>query len=134
MKAYLINPFEKSITEVEHNGDYKQIYTFIDCDTFDVVRMDDGDGIYVDDEGLLKSGQQFFALPSLRPDAAFAGKGLVLGCDDQGDSTSPKITLDELAKLVQFPTLGDILWTCSRTPHETRHHAPATSTAGCRCQ
>jgi hypothetical protein len=107
MKAWLINPFDRTITEVEHNGDYRHIYTLIDCDTFDCVRFsDNGDAIYVDDEGLLKdlSKQQFFALPSIFPESAYAGKGLVLGVDGAGDTVAPDTSLDEMKKLVVFMT------------------------------
>jgi hypothetical protein len=111
MKAFLINPFEKSITEVEHNGDYKEIYKLCDYDTFTVVPLEDNDSIFVDDEGLLKTIPEngFFAVPSLHDYQAFVGKGLVLGCDDNGDSTAPKISLDELKKIVTFPSIEDVL-------------------------
>jgi hypothetical protein len=111
MKAWLINPFDKTITEVEHNGDYRHIYTLIDCDTFDCVRFsDNGDAIYVDDEGLLKDleKQAFFALPSIYPDSAYAGNGLVLGVDGEGSTVAPETSLEEMKKLVTWATLDDL--------------------------
>ena len=41
MKAILIDPFDESVSEVEYNGDYKEIYNLADCRTFDVVSLDD---------------------------------------------------------------------------------------------
>jgi hypothetical protein len=111
MKAFLIDPIAKTITEVEHDlgSDHfdalKDIYRHIGCDLVDVVRLQDGDGIYVDDEGLLKSPSpdSFWAMPELYgEEAAWTGKGLVLGSDAKGDSTEPKITLDELKRIVVF--------------------------------
>lgn len=111
MKAFLINPFEKSITEVEHNGDYREIYKLCDYQTFDVVRLEEGDGIYVDDEGLLKTiaADSFFSLPATHPHQAYVGKALVLGCDEEGNSTSPKISLEELKARVRFPSIENVL-------------------------
>jgi hypothetical protein len=110
MKAFLIDPIAKTITEVEHktegeDGGLHDIYRHIGCDLVDVVRLQDGDGIYVDDEGLLKSPSpdSFWAMPELYgEEAAWTGKGLVLGSDAKGDSTEPKITLDELKRIVVF--------------------------------
>lgn len=119
MKAFLINPLEKTITEVDHNRvsdtekSLKDIYRLLDCDLIDVVRLNTvGDGIYVDDEGLLKSPSRdsFWAMPELYgEETAWTGKGLVLGSDEKGDSTAPKITLDELKRIVVFLTPDQLL-------------------------
>jgi len=50
MRTLLIDPKEKTITEHEHNGDWKTIAPTIDAYNFDVIFTDYGD-IYVDDEG-----------------------------------------------------------------------------------
>lgn len=100
MNAYLIDPFARTITEVEHNGDYREIYKFINASTFDVARLDDGDGMYIDDEGLFKDEQAFFLHKGYGQ--PLAGKALVLGCDDEGNSTSPRCTLKDLQQQVQF--------------------------------
>ena len=92
MRAILINPIDHTVTEVEHNGDYRQIYEFIDARLFDVARINEhGDGIYVDDEGLFNSVDLFHLQGYPEP---LAGKGLVLGCDEEGNSTAPTVTAD----------------------------------------
>lgn len=102
MKAILIDPFTRSITEVEYSGNYQQIYDLIDAECFDVARINKhGDGIFVDDEGLLHDKEQCFFLHEDYP-MPLAGKGLVLGCDDEGESVSPHTTLDELRLKVTF--------------------------------
>lgn len=113
MKAFLIDPFEMKVTEVEHNGDFHQIYEFIDARTFDVVRIPYNDSIYIDDDGLYKSNQRFF----IHKDYGYplAGKALVLGTDGHtGDSTDSKTTLEELKSKVQFGdpinVMGRIMW------------------------
>lgn len=98
--AYLIDPTECTVTPVTYNGDYKQISKHLGCDYFDVVRISDNDAIFVDDEGLLKDGQHFFAHPDY-PDP-LAGRGLVLGTDDEGESVSPKVTLERLRSQIRW--------------------------------
>jgi hypothetical protein len=117
VKAFLIDPIAKTITEVVHNRGNSgrdalhDIYMHIGCTCVDAVRMDDGDTIYVDDEGLLKqpNPNSFWALPELYAEqACWTGKGLVLGSDGQGDTIEPKVTLDELKRMVRFLEPGDL--------------------------
>lgn len=115
MRAYLIDPWTRTISGVDHTGDYREIYKFLDgrktlgkawphdVDNFDIVRLDRGDGIYVDGEGLLKDG----------PAATFkvgewelVGRGLVLGCDDEGNSTKPLLPLHHLRGMVEWGRTG----------------------------
>ena len=108
MRAILIDPFARTITEVEHNGDYREIYKLLSHETmpvdcFDCVRLDDGDAIYVDDEGLLKPCKAFFVLHTPHGmNGPYAGKGLVLGSDDEGESASAKMPLSKLQDAIQF--------------------------------
>lgn len=100
MRTILIDPVERSFTEVDYNGDYKSIYTHIECDTFDIAYSEIGD-VYVDDEGLLKAGQKFFWIEGMPQ--PLAGRGLVFGpVDEEGDSTEATISIDELEKKVRF--------------------------------
>tara|TARA_R100000149_G_C5830902_1_gene106519 strand:+ start:426 stop:755 length:330 start_codon:yes stop_codon:yes gene_type:complete len=102
MKAFLIDPKNQSITEVDYdNSDYKNIYKLIDCGTFTTVDINkEGDCIYVDDEGLLYIDiKHMFTLDGNR-NTSYAGKGLVLGTDSDGESCEPIITLDELKERV----------------------------------
>lgn len=101
MKAFLIDPFERAITEVEYSGNYRDIYTLCQYDTFDVVTFNKHlDGVFVDDEGLFKPDQAFFSIADYPQ--PLAGRGLVLGCDEEGASVAPTVTLEELEELVTF--------------------------------
>ena len=105
MRSILIDPFTRTITEVEYTGNYKQIYDLIDCETYDVARINEhGDGIFVDDEGLFKEGEQrFFLYEDYHQ--PLAGKGLILGCDmDTGESVATTLTLAEVIDKVEFVT------------------------------
>ena len=103
MKAYLIDPTAQTVDEVEYDGNYKSIYRFIDCGTFDCARFNEhGDGVFIDDEGLINGEQQQFFMIKGYPQP-LAGKGLVLGCDmNTGESADPHVTLEWLRENVVF--------------------------------
>lgn len=98
--GFLIRPQERDIIPVLHNADdYKEIYKHIDCDCFDVVRIDDaGNVIFVDDEGLLKDQRHYFHIG----DTTLTGKGLVLGTNAEGDTVSTTLTLGQLQDMISF--------------------------------
>lgn len=102
MRAYLIDPFAKQVTEVEYTGHYKNINEHIKADIFCVVGLDDGDSVFIDDEGLLcdQEEQEYFWVGDYPQ--MLAGRGLVLGTDDEGESVSPKCSLDWLQENVRF--------------------------------
>lgn len=111
--GYLINPFDRTVTEVPYNGDYNQIYQHIECDTFDVARVNEhGDGIFVDDEGLFREEQRFFWIDSYPQ--PLAGRGLYMGCDNEGETVSPYATLDEVKAAIKWVTPirinGQVRW------------------------
>jgi hypothetical protein len=62
--------------------------------------MHNNDTLYCDDEGLLKNPENFFLLDSYQQ--PIAGNGLILGCDDEGDSVDVSMSLDELSNKVTF--------------------------------
>jgi hypothetical protein len=94
--GYLIDPFAKTVTEVGYSGDFRQIYSLIECETFDVARVNKhGDSIFIDDEGLIVEKPQAFFWFDGYPQP-LAGKGLLLGSDSDGESVSPHVTLQEV--------------------------------------
>ena len=121
MKAILIDPMFETVQEVEYSGDYKDIYKLIGFQNvymndkklmsgyppraFDVVRIPVGfDGIYVDDEGLL-APLQFrweYRYNRMHPPIQLVNKGLVLGCDDEGDSISPDSTVESIRRSITW--------------------------------
>ena len=104
MKAYLIDPFEKSITEVDYSGNYQDLSAICGYDTFAVATFnDEGDGVFVDDEGLFKPDQKFFIIGSYPQ--PLAGRGLVLGVDGEGASVSPTVDRSWLDGHVRFVEL-----------------------------
>lgn len=101
MRAILIDPFKQSITDVEYSGDYHDIYKLIGCETFTIAPITHrGDAIFVDDEGLFKPDQAFFKHDGYPQ--PLAGKGLILGCDEDGETVEPTVTLEEMKAATQF--------------------------------
>lgn len=101
MIGYLISPLDGTVQRVTVRN-YKDIYKWIDADCFDVARFAaNGDGCFVDDNGLLVSRppDDFFTLPDYPQ--PLAGKGLVLGVDDAGESISPKTDWLEFVQQVR---------------------------------
>ncbi len=97
MRGILINPFDQTIKEVVYTGDYREVYSLIDCSTFDIVRVSDADDMFIDDEGLLKDNR-YFSWSGRN----FAGKGLILGHDDEGETIATTYDLQEVVDRVEW--------------------------------
>jgi hypothetical protein len=94
--GFLIDPCGCAITPYSYNGDWRTIAPAIRIGSspFTVVTFEQGDTIFIDDEGLLKPLEWFFAFKGARQ--PFAGMGLVLGSNGDGDTVSARITLEAL--------------------------------------
>ena len=102
MRAYLIDPFARTITEVDYDGNYRSIYPLIEAECFEAVSFGEkDDAVFVNEEGLINGKpQEYFQIKGTP--TPLAGKGLVLGCDAEGDSCSPTIMLEALTALVEW--------------------------------
>jgi hypothetical protein len=98
--GFLIDPAARSIRPWLYDGDWKSIALAIRIgeSPFTLVQIDDGDIIYVDDEGLLKPLDWFFAIKGGHQ--PFAGCGLVLGTNTAGEVVSARITVEDLKRRV----------------------------------
>jgi hypothetical protein len=106
MKALLIDSKNKVVKQIEIGEHFTEISKAIDCDVFAAPHiLENEDTMYCDDEGLLKNPQHFFLLDTYPQ--PIAGNGLILGCDDEGDSIDVKTTLDELISRVTFMNIDD---------------------------
>ena len=106
MKAILIDVIKQEVKEVEHDDTLKSIYNLVDCGTFDVVRIDAVNSIYVDDEGLFVEDQLYFNYKGTTDSVSLAGNGLILGVDDEGETISPTLMLEEVEQAVTFLPKG----------------------------
>lgn len=100
MEAILIDPYTQTIEAIEYSGDWRDIKTLLGCELFTTVYTEMADTIYVDDEGLYVENQRFFKLKGYPQ--PLAGRGLVLGTTDDGDSTDCVMSLEDIQDIVEF--------------------------------
>jgi len=106
MKAILIDPHAETIAEVVYDGDWRSIGRWIDADTFDCVYIDNHDTAYVDDEGLFRDRQKFFYINGWPH--PLAGKALILGDGEDGNSTDAHTSVDHFRGQVKFMDLQTV--------------------------
>jgi hypothetical protein len=87
--GYLIDPAANRVRPVEFDT-LDSIYNLLECRCFGVVVLDNGDAIYIDDEGLLRQPEWYFRHSAYRTDGFLAGKGLIVGPTDDNGYTSSK--------------------------------------------
>lgn len=101
MRAILIDPFTRSISEVDTDASLDETYALLGIDTLTVVKYDPDNALFLDDEGLLKDKetQEYFWLKGcVQP---FAGRGLLIG-DDYGDNRATDLDVAEVRENVRF--------------------------------
>jgi hypothetical protein len=110
MRAILIDTNNKTIKEVEIEGDLASWYKLIKCDVVEIaVRMDNGDMILVDEEGLWKVPTSFFTFDYAEyTNYPFAGNGLIVGGDGE-EVSDAKSTLAEITEKVKFQDRQSII-------------------------
>jgi hypothetical protein len=114
MRALLIDPETQTISEINFEGDYKDIQRTIGCDRFASGSrplngsLETGsDSLYVSDDDYedRDPGRYWFQVDVDRnPPSSYplAGKGLVLGVDENGATCAARISLDELYRRITF--------------------------------
>jgi len=104
VRVILVNPFDETVKEAVYGGDFREIYDLIGCRTFTVQMIDEDNDLFLDDEGLLVEGfQRYFEYKGL---GTFAGKGLIMAHDDEGDSKATTLDLMEVSSMIEFKPEG----------------------------
>ncbi|MFD1140821.1 hypothetical protein ACFQ4C_06865 [Larkinella insperata] len=101
MNLIKIDPSAQTVEIINTPGDLKDFYQIIGCRMIDVcARQNNGDALTVDDEALYLEPQ---------PDAfSFAGYGpihgiaVLSGCDGEGETAEPRMSLEEARKVVNW--------------------------------
>lgn len=125
MRAYLIDPVKRTITEVDHDGGLKSIYRLMGCNQvtsgsrplngslskgFDALYADDTDLLEPSEDRSLRDKWQddprdWYQVDADRnPPSSYplSGMGLVVGTDEEGKDRDASIGLDELKKRITF--------------------------------
>ena len=112
INGVLIDPTSRSIklVEVSEKVSLNECYELLGCNLIEMANpnstfVDWRDTLIVDEEGLLKDGQEFFKIGG----QAYAGKGLLLSTTEDGDLTGSCSDLDNVVKSVQFPSLMELI-------------------------
>ena len=100
MQEIMIDPYTETIEVVDYSGDWRDIKTLLGCELFTTVYISDEDSSYVDHEGLYVEDQKFFKLQGYPQ--PMAGRGLVIGTDEEGNSTDCVSTLEQIQDMVEF--------------------------------
>lgn len=104
--GFLIDPVAMQITKIKLPGQSRDnlstMYKAIGCDLVEPVYMNrERDAVFVDEEGLLKNPTMFFYIKDFHQ--PLAGRGVVVGCDSEGETISPrKVTLEWLQANTAF--------------------------------
>lgn len=101
MRAILIDPFAREVREVQIGEGLQPIYDQIKADCFTVVGLGLGEGLFLDDEGLFRSKQEYFALGGTGT-PVLAGRGLILGSDSEGESVDSRLDVERVRALVRW--------------------------------
>lgn len=128
MRGILIDPFAKTITETTVEKGLQPIYDAIKADCFDVVGLPREDALYVDDEGLFKRGQDFFAIGGYR--SPIAGRALILGTNDEGESVDAKCSLDWVRGRVRWLQPAEVVEMHNRWLAAAHANAAITNAKG----
>jgi len=112
-KAYLIDVNAETVTLVnvdKVNGHcLTSIYKFLDCSCMTVAtQYDNGDAIFVNDEGLLTQNEEskFFEVEGAHQ--PFIGNGLLMGSDEEGDTQDIKTDFEEFKRKIKFLSIKQI--------------------------
>ncbi len=115
MKAIKIDVVKQEVYEVEiTQGSLEDIYKELACRMFAMpFEHSNNDGLYVDDEGLLRDNLIGGFSYKHFPHQPLFGNGLIVGCDDSGESDDAKTTVEEVKNDVVFLPV-DFLKTCQQ--------------------
>ena len=100
IKGILIDVEKRQIREVEFENELSSYYRLLKCDCITTAPFDEGYDVIVDDEGLLKTPFiGFFETPD---GSEYAGNGLIVGFNDDGDWISHKLNFEVVKKSIRF--------------------------------
>ena len=120
MRVIVINPWNRTVTEAEHNGNYRDYYRLLSgetcdgcapakVDTFALAYIGDPDQhiMFVDDEGLFRDPQAYFMLGG--QSAVFAGRGVIARSDGSEQEAGARVTLEQVRASVTWLPVGIVI-------------------------
>ena len=103
MRAILIDPYARTITEIDHGGGLADLYKILQVELVCAVEISPKDTLWLDDEGFLAEGRPVFRIgDNAQP---LAGRGLILGHTREGESAATVLPLALVTKAVKWTDL-----------------------------
>jgi hypothetical protein len=120
MRVIIINPWNQTVTEADHTGDYRDYYRLLsgptldgfpdaEIDCFDIAQIGDPDGhfLFVDDNGLYGDPQAYFTLGSTG--SVFAGRGVIACSGDGDDEIGATLSVKDVLASVKWVPIGTVV-------------------------
>jgi hypothetical protein len=107
MRAILIDPFTRTVSDIDTAASLDDLYEILQVDLITVMRVGASHAMILDDEGLLKDRfeQEYFQLEGM--DQPLAGRALILA-DEYGENRPATLTLKEVADKVVWLRNEDV--------------------------
>lgn len=100
IRAIYIDAAERRVSEVGVIG-LEDMQTLVGGYIATGYTFENGDTLFVDDEGLLKEPSHFFLIPGAAQ--PFAGDGLIVGAaDTEGETMDATSTVEEIQEQIRF--------------------------------
>ena len=108
MRGILIDPFTRTVSEIETSGKLAEIYELLGVELITAVTVGENQSLFLDDEGLMvpKANQEYWNWKG--SNQPYAGRGLIIGLDNDGNSIDATMSSLEVAALVTFLDKEDI--------------------------
>lgn len=101
MKLYWINSSDRTVTSADQNG-LKDLQRLVGGNIEIAKFWPNNDVLFADEEGLYKGTNTWFLIAGINQ--PICGNAVVVGSDDQGETTKPRATLEQIAAEVRFLT------------------------------
>lgn len=95
MRAILIDPFTRTVSDIETDASLDEMYDVLKVDLITVIQVGASHAMILDDEGLLKDKetQAYFTLKGM--EQPLAGRAMILA-DEYGENRAATLSLKEV--------------------------------------
>lgn len=108
MHAVLVDPATQTISNVDYTGDLEHMYKLLNVDIVEVVDMGEAGDLWVDEEGLFKVTADAMFIVSDLLHQSIAGRGLILGVNEDGETIAAPHDADYYKNKFQFFTAAQV--------------------------
>ncbi len=106
MRAIFIDAVKQEVREETlTEPTLKAFYKLIGCQLVDLVRIDDQNDLWVDDEGLLHNPENFFIYGDSSP---LAGNGVITANDGGGHTIATTMSVEDVKAKVKFLSVQEL--------------------------